>query len=87
MCPIQERPLQPMTMITPMFWRWQTTGRETSGNNEQYRLHVFHLLFFGEYQTCFRVLIDKIANICEVLARTKVPDTIIISLVYGNFIG
>ena len=39
-------------------------GRETSSNNEQYWLHTLLLLFFGgEYQTCFRVLIDKIANI------------------------
>ena len=27
------------------------------------RLQIFLLLFFGEYQTCFRVLIDKIAYI------------------------
>ena len=70
-----------------MFWSWQTTGRETSGNTERYRLHTLLLLFFGEYQTCFRVLIDKIANVCEVLARTKVPDIIIIGLVHGNFTG
>ena len=68
--------------LTTMLWTWQTTGTETSGNNERYRLHILLFLFFGEYQTCFRVLIDKIANICEVLARTKVPDIIINSLVY-----
>ena len=35
---MQERPLLQMAKgqlrFTPMFWRWQTTGRETSGNNE-----------------------------------------------------
>ena len=62
-------------------------GRETSGNNEQCRLHIFLLLFLGEYQACFRALIDKIANICEVLARTKVPDILIIGLVHRNFTG
>ena len=49
--------------------------------------YTFLLLFFGQHQTCFRLLIDKIANICEVLTRTKVPDIIIIiiGLVHRNF--
>ena len=76
----------PTTIYTPMFWIWQTTGGETGSNNKRYRLHLLLLLFFGEYQTCFRVLIDKIANICGVLARTKVPDIIIIGLVHGNLL-
>ena len=70
-----------------MFWSWQTTGRKTSGNNKRCRLHTLLLLFFGEYQTCFSVLIDKIANICEVLARTKISDIIIIGSVHENFTG
>ena len=73
--------------FTLMFWSRHTTGRETSGNNKQYRLRTLLLLFFGEYQTCFRVLIDKIANICEVLASTKVRDVIIIGLVHENITG
>ena len=62
-------------------------GRETSGNNGRYRLHIFFLLFFGEYQTCFRVLINKIVYICEVFTRTKVLNIIILGLVHGNFTG
>ena len=67
--------------------RWKTTGTEPSSNNKRYRLHISFLLFFGEYQTCCRVPIDKIANNYEVLTRTKVPDIIIISLAHGNFTG
>ena len=67
---MQERPFKPMAkgqlQLTPIFLRWQITGRETSGYNRRYRLHIYLLLFFGEYQTCFSVLIDKIAYICEV---------------------
>ena len=62
-------------------------GRETSSNNERYRPHIFLSLFFGEYQTCFRVLINKVFHICEVLTRTKVIDIIIFGLVHGNFTG
>ena len=72
--------------FTLMFWSWQTTDTEISSNSEQYRLHTLLLLLFGEYQTWFRVLIDKITNICEVLVR-KFPDIIIIGLVHGNFTG
>ena len=45
--------------LTRSYRRWQTTGRETSGNNGRYRPQIFLLLFFGEYQACLRVLIDK----------------------------
>ena len=41
-------------------------GRETSSNNRRYRLRIYLLLFCGEYQTYFRVLIDKIPNIFKV---------------------
>ena len=51
-------------------------GREISCNNVKYRLHIFLLLFFGEYQTCFKALINKMVYICEILIRTKVPDII-----------
>ena len=34
-------------------------GREISDKNERYGLHIFLLLFFDEYQTCYSVLIDK----------------------------
>ena len=64
MCPVQERLFKPMVKgqprFTPIVWRWQTMGRETSSNNERYGLQIFLLLFFGEYQTCLRVMIDKI---------------------------
>ena len=65
MCHVQERPFKPMAkgqlrMIYTNFLEKQTKGRETSGSNGGYRLHIFLLLFFGEYQACLRVLIDKI---------------------------
>ena len=67
---VRERPFKPMAKgqlkFTPIVWRWQTTGRETSGNNGRYGPQIFLLLFFGEYQACLRVLIDKIPYICEV---------------------
>ena len=34
-------------------------SRETSSNNERYRLYLFLLLFFGENQTGLRMLIEK----------------------------
>ena len=63
-------------------------GRETSGHNERYRLQIFLLLFYGKYQTGFRVPVDKKSISVKYKQEQRSLIYVILNycLVHGNVI-
>ena len=89
MCPVRERPFKLNPWQRAKYDLHQLFGdgrlrveKPAAIMDDTGYIHMFLLLFFGEYQARLRLLIDKIAYICEVLTRTKIPDIIIIGLVH-----
>ena len=72
MCPVQKRPFKPMAklMANCNLHQFFGDGRlrvekpvATMDDTSYTYSFLYTVLFFGEYQTCLRVLIDKIAYI------------------------